>query len=440
LQTIINVFLLPMIIAWLFALAPVANADVCNPGKHNAKLQNAKQPIPAFVNIQQTPAKDRKEINWQKRLQEVEAELGNADLTQKGRANLLSRAAYAARQLDKYIEYQLAYLNTADRAVYSHELKNISKTLYELERFEEAYTWSVRWFEQAPYVFEEDHQQLAHLAERLGHFDIASLHIKCQFPTRAYYAPTEYAELTADLIRLAAKSDDLDEAAKQTDLLLGHIEEYMAKNLLSVGQILQRTQRNLNLANYTVLTQKISTSSILEDVDAKIKTLETYDRRCRVDEADSCLKVAEILRLEPNFRDRYKSALEKACTLQRGEGCYRLGVELLANGGREERQRAQLLFLEECENLYKDACHKAGQFYDTQIGKNANEDIPKAITFYKKGCDLNSSEGCYLLGRVYDAGSLGAQDYDKAQMFYGMACELGHSQACSSQKYMRRRP
>jgi TPR repeat protein len=66
-----------------------------------------------------------------------------------------------------------------------------------------------------------------------------------------------------------------------------------------------------------------------------------------------------------------------------------------------------------------------GYFYAKGFGVKKNQQ--KAIQFYKKGCQLNDSDSCTLLGYYYYKKG----DIKQAKTLLNKACKLGNNDACN---------
>src|SRR5574344_1264120 len=85
---------------------------------------------------------------------------------------------------------------------------------------------------------------------------------------------------------------------------------------------------------------------------------------------------------------------EKACSLNDGGGCNKVG-------GRN----------------YK--------------GRGVREDDKQAKTYYEEACSLNEGVGCGLLGAFYAEGRGVKQDYKQAKTYFEKACSLNNGGGCS---------
>ncbi len=59
-----------------------------------------------------------------------------------------------------------------------------------------------------------------------------------------------------------------------------------------------------------------------------------------------------------------------------------------------------------------------------------NKNYDKAIKLYKKACDSVDTEGCNLLGNMYESGQGVKKSYIKAAEFYKKSCYEGDATGC----------
>ena len=88
-----------------------------------------------------------------------------------------------------------------------------------------------------------------------------------------------------------------------------------------------------------------------------------------------------------------ETRLKKACDLNNGVACKRLGV------------------------LYRD-------------GKGVKKDYSKAMNYFKKGCDLNHALACAYVSGLYQDGKGVKKDYSKAMKYMKKCCDLKDSTCC----------
>jgi len=88
-------------------------------------------------------------------------------------------------------------------------------------------------------------------------------------------------------------------------------------------------------------------------------------------------------------------------------------------------QQAFKGFYKRCEKNEGYACGMVGFFIDKGFGVEKNH--KKAVEFYKKGCNLNDSDSCTLLGYYAYQNS----NKQKAKEYLNKACKLGNQDACN---------
>lgn len=80
-----------------------------------------------------------------------------------------------------------------------------------------------------------------------------------------------------------------------------------------------------------------------------------------------------------------------------------------------------------CESKSYQACLSIANAYDSK------SQTQKAITYYKKACDLNDANACGVVATTYLYGINDIkQDFDKALKYYNKACKLGDDFSCDT--------
>lgn len=417
-------------------IAPLARADECNPGKNNRPTPR----LPTIAGVVAKPNKLKpKPIDWAARLAIAEKELKTPELSLDDRVSALRKAADAASQLgnhNKFVQHKTESLRLSTQTPSEFELEEISTAFEELERFNEAYLWAHRWFEQAAYVLDDDHLRLAMLSEQVGDLDGAIFHTKCLLPNLPRSAPIEYTRLQADLIRYAAKSGDKALASSYLKTLFQHIDDHMLERPYTTTEILQETIFKLRETNLTEIADTLSEHHILKSATSVIAELSALEKACQEGDATACINAALILKSESGMRDRQTVSLKTACEIGSIEGCHHLAVGYALTGDAEEKEAAQTFFVEGCQKKYERSCYFAGRYFDNRVGNNRNENIPQASTFYEKGCHLKDGQSCFALAVIYHGGLLGEQNFKLAQKFYERACDEGVQQGCLSLSFI----
>jgi len=55
------------------------------------------------------------------------------------------------------------------------------------------------------------------------------------------------------------------------------------------------------------------------------------------------------------------------------------------------------------------------------------KDLEKAVSLYKKACDMGQAIGCSNLGVMYEKGEGMENDFERAAFLYQKACYKGHA-------------
>lgn len=131
----------------------------------------------------------------------------------------------------------------------------------------------------------------------------------------------------------------------------------------------------------------------------------------------------------------YDRLLALSCYVSQPENCYEQAVNLHYYGTDVVQDRAMALgiFAKLCETNMGKACHGASlAFNKTSDYKDYN----KYIYFQKKGCENDTPESCFLLGRSHEApweeGVFA--DHSKANSYFNRACELDYYLGCQYAK------
>lgn len=208
-------------------------------------------------------------------------------------------------------------------------------------------------------------------------------------------------------------------------------------------------------------------SGTVVDTDAGIALLK---QGCGLDSADQCTEIADYFDELTHYKESFLY-YQKACKLEDGHGClrvgwyydhghavdedisnanihYRLSCELgnpsgCNNYGRAlmhvdtidpkiEKNEAQglELLVWACQQEEALACTGAGYYHEYTLG--TDEDIKTALKFYETGCTLDDphSGSCYNLGLNYEYGVGVKKSIKKAKTYMQRACELGDEDGC----------
>ena len=92
-----------------------------------------------------------------------------------------------------------------------------------------------------------------------------------------------------------------------------------------------------------------------------------------------------------------KKLYKEACDIKSPKGCYELGMFYLDDEDPEySAEKAKESLSLSCSGNYGDACLMLGLMYEHGVGVSASNDY--SMTYYKKACKLENSEGCIEYG------------------------------------------
>jgi len=69
-----------------------------------------------------------------------------------------------------------------------------------------------------------------------------------------------------------------------------------------------------------------------------------------------------------------------------------------------------------------------------EFARGVAKDDAKAVSFYRRACDLNWAAGCYNLAIMLERGTGVLADREKAAELYQVACKAGAKLACDKAK------
>lgn len=128
----------------------------------------------------------------------------------------------------------------------------------------------------------------------------------------------------------------------------------------------------------------------------------------------------------------YEKALpqcEKACSNDDYTNCYFL-AEMYINeyGVDEDITKAIEFYKTSCDLEYSIACNKLGNFY--LEGEYLDEDYKLAFKYFSISCDLEDPEGCNNVGFMYYEGLEVDQDTEESLKYFNFACDLNNAEGC----------
>ncbi|RVU47916.1 sel1 repeat family protein [Lujinxingia sediminis] len=191
---------------------------------------------------------------------------------------------------------------------------------------------------------------------------------------------------------------------------------------------------------------------------------ELLNRACQLDDAEGCLRLAELhetlgrpvaevqARIQDacaadygpactTLADRLKDAAAeparvdalyaRACEIGDVNGCSEHALRLAQSG---ELSAARTLWKEGCERWHGYSCfHHARSFLEAASGQ---ETSPQMIFGFERACALNVPVACYNLA-IYFNTRQPDPDFTRGRELLSRGCELGHLQACTFAAQMR---
>ncbi|MFT5582933.1 MAG: TPR repeat protein [Cognaticolwellia sp.] len=164
---------------------------------------------------------------------------------------------------------------------------------------------------------------------------------------------------------------------------------------------------------------------------AQAETL--LDRACGENRGEACRELAEIrfnaAELQPSKSRLALAAMERACELEDGEGCNRLGIVLSQGEGgvAKDTPRVESLYRQACENDFAWGCYNEAWWADA----GAAGEAPWAAQKLKLSCEMGLAQGCDAYAERLLTGRGVAYDTTAGAEYKLQACELGMEEACT---------
>ncbi|MGN8527559.1 sel1 repeat family protein [Helicobacter pylori] len=160
---------------------------------------------------------------------------------------------------------------------------------------------------------------------------------------------------------------------------------------------------------------------------------EYFEKACGLHDADGCAILREAYSkviLKGSARESIEKALEhtataKACKSNDAKKCKDL-AEFYFNAN--DLKNALEYYSKACELNNGEGCSKLGGDYF--LGESVTQDLKKAFGYYSKACELNDAKGCYALAAFYNEGKGVAKDEKQTTENLKKSCELGLKEAC----------
>ncbi|EDQ92230.1 uncharacterized protein MONBRDRAFT_6043 [Monosiga brevicollis MX1] len=123
-----------------------------------------------------------------------------------------------------------------------------------------------------------------------------------------------------------------------------------------------------------------------------------------------------------------------------GRSCYRLGsAQMSGRGTPASLPVAFKTFCRGCELDNVESCHNKAMMLRAGIPDEVPRDAPQALELFKKCCQRDFRNGCFMASTMYLQGAEGvAKDMPKALEFALRACELNHAWGCANAARMLR--
>jgi hypothetical protein len=147
-----------------------------------------------------------------------------------------------------------------------------------------------------------------------------------------------------------------------------------------------------------------------------IKAAELYRTACADKNGRACSRVAEFEAIGKHW-DKVRELAQKACDLDDGDGCRRLGLtELHGEGTPKDEAKAVELFKKGCGLSSLPACRAAAGLLIDRRPRDAQGAMP----FAEKMCNAKYPEGCFLLAiALFDL----KKDYPRALAYFDAECQ-----------------
>ena len=157
--------------------------------------------------------------------------------------------------------------------------------------------------------------------------------------------------------------------------------------------------------------------------------IDIYSKSCNKFYNIACLYLGEIYdREDTKFYDNNMSKyfFKKACDFGNSDGCLALksSKEFKDNFFIHKIDKSKKISDEyACELGRSRECYKLGKVYFEANGVRQNTLIAK--DYLRRGCYLDNSKSCAMLGFLYEYDDKGLTDYKMATRYYKRACMLG---------------
>ena len=124
-------------------------------------------------------------------------------------------------------------------------------------------------------------------------------------------------------------------------------------------------------------------------------------------------------------------SLLNVATADSASDCKRLTKPGLIN---PQYREALPLCQEACNLNDSEGCFMVGYLY--HAGTDIRQNFQQAKIYYEKACNLNHMEGCHNLGLLYRDGQGVRQNLQTAKEYFGKACDVGLQEGCNKYRML----
>lgn len=161
----------------------------------------------------------------------------------------------------------------------------------------------------------------------------------------------------------------------------------------------------------------------------KNEFLSSQKYMCEDGDGEACGVIGAIYSME-EFAKEYEvnldyftanKYLKKACDKNDNSGCFNLAISYdLGQGVSKSSKTAYELYKKACELNHANACYIVGGYL------GGNED--KALDYFIKACNLKEKNACNNAGAIF----FNQDDTQQAIIYFNKACELGDDWGCKN--------
>lgn len=161
----------------------------------------------------------------------------------------------------------------------------------------------------------------------------------------------------------------------------------------------------------------------------KNEFLSTQRYMCEDGDSEACGVIGAIYSME-EFAKEYGVSLDyfiankylkKACDGNDNSGCFNLAISYdLGQGVSKNSTKACELYKKACELNHANACYIVGGY----LNSNENE----ALNYFIKACNLKEKNACNNAGAIF----FNQDNTEKAIIYFNKACELGDDWGCKN--------